>query len=204
LNGILRFLFLFFAAGAAFFSMAATGNAQPADPRTTGNDLALLRRGEVLVRTSPDPTTTPEMIQASVLIGAPAEQIWTAMNDCDRAIRFVPGLKACRVVERNGEGEIIEHRLRYSRFFPEATYSFQVRYDLLKQVSFHRLSGDLKEFWGSWRLEPLDGGQKTVVTYSVYMDPGFFVPKWIIRFMLRRDLPDLMIALRDVVQAPAP
>jgi ribosome-associated toxin RatA of RatAB toxin-antitoxin module len=114
----------------------------------------------VLVRTFPDPTTPPEMIQASILIGAPAERIWTTMNDCDRAIRFVPGLKACKVLERNAEGEIIEHRLRYSRLFPEVTYAFQARYDLLKKVSFHRLSGDLKEFRGSWKLEPWTGDKK--------------------------------------------
>ena len=87
---------------------------------------------------------------------------------------------------------------------PEVTYTFQAQYDRFKKIRFHRLSGDLKEFKGSWRLEPLEEGRKTVVIYSIYIDPGFFIPQGIIHYLLRRDLPALMAALRDEVQAQRP
>jgi ribosome-associated toxin RatA of RatAB toxin-antitoxin module len=176
----------------------------PFDPQATGGELDRLRRGEVLIRALPASEATRDVVQASVLIGAPAERVWNVMNDCDRATRFMPGLKACKVLEQNKEGEVIEHRVRYSWLFPEVTYSFQARYDPVKKVNFHRLSGDLKEFRGSWKLEPLDAGQKTLVFYSVYIDPGFFIPRGVITYLLRRDLPDMMTALREEVQTPAP
>jgi ribosome-associated toxin RatA of RatAB toxin-antitoxin module len=195
---------LCFAAASIFAAFAAAGDPQPSDPGKTGGVSVQLRRGEVPVRVLPGQPPSPDMIQASILIGAPSEKIWAIMTDCGRAIRFVPGLKACRVLESLETEEIIEHRVRYFKLLPEVVYTFLTRYDPPREIRFQFLSGDLKEFRGSWLLRPLDEGRKTVVTYSVYIDPGFFLPQWVIRYLLRRDLPGLLTALRDEVQASGP
>jgi hypothetical protein len=57
----------------------------------------------------------------------------------------------------------------------------------------------LKEIEGSWVLESMRDGNQTIVVYSVYLDPGFFIPQWLVNFTLRGDLPDLMKAIRDRV-----
>ena len=101
-------------AGVIFLSVCPAGALQSPHPGATDKDLDQLKRGEVVVKTAPDSLTRQEMIQASVLIGAPAERVWTIMNDCGRAPRFIPGLQACRVLEVTAEGDTIEHRVRYS------------------------------------------------------------------------------------------
>jgi hypothetical protein len=61
-------------------------------------------------------------------------------------------------------------------------------------VSIERISGDLRVLRGSWALQ--SDGEETVAHYAVDLAPGFWVPRWIVRAALRRDLPKMLRALR--------
>jgi len=156
-----------------------------------------LARGQVVVREEIDKRGF-KRITAAVLIQAPVEPIWNAVVDCDRAPEFVPGLKGCKVLERHANTEIIEHHVKISWLIPEVRYVFLARYDHLKRIDFHRVRGDLRSVVGSWVLQAVNP-QRTFVVYSVHIDPGFFVPQWLVRLVLKQDLPELMLALRSRV-----
>ena len=153
-----------------------------------------LELGQVVVREETDGHGL-KRVAAAVLIQAPPEQIWNVMVDCDRALEFAPGLKGCKVLERHEDSDIIEHHVKFSWLIPEVRYVFLARYDRFKRIDFHRVSGDLRALAGAWVLEPVNS-HRTLVLYSVYIDPGFFVPQWMVRLVLKRDLPELLLALR--------
>jgi hypothetical protein len=44
-------------------------------------------------------------------------------------------------------------------------------------------------------------GEYTVAHYSVELAPGFWVPHWIVRSALKRDLPKMLRALRTRAEA---
>jgi hypothetical protein len=46
----------------------------------------------------------------------------------------------------------------------------------------------------SWTLQT--DGDDTVAHYMVDLAPGFWVPHWVVRVALRRDLPKMLRALR--------
>jgi hypothetical protein len=56
------------------------------------------------------------------------------------------------------------------------------------------VSGDLKSLSVSWNLR--SDGEYTVANYVVDLAPGFWVPHWLVRGALRRDLPKMLRALR--------
>ena len=170
----------------------------------TDKELEQVRQGAVSVNARVDSADLEETIRAAIVIDAPAEKIWAVMNDCNRTPLFIPGLKACRVLEQDAEGEVIQHRFRYSWFLPEVTYTFRAHYEKFRKISFRRMAGDLKEFRGNWTLTAWEDSRKTLVVYSVFIDPGFFIPRRVVRYLLRRDLPDLMTALREEVLASGP
>ncbi|MGH8322302.1 MAG: SRPBCC family protein, partial [Steroidobacteraceae bacterium] len=66
------------------------------------------------------------------------------------------------------------------------------------------VSADLKEQEGTWMLDENSAATATIVEYEVYLDPGFWVPKAIVRHVLRRDLPAVLAALRARVEGIAP
>ena len=158
-----------------------------------------LDNGEVLVEVKQEGTPPKGMVEATILIDAPAEAIWSIMLDCDAVPTFVPGVNACKVLSAGSDWEIIEHDVKWAWLFPEITYVFRADYQKYRRIDFIRTEGDLKEMMGHWSLHPVDGGEKTIVCYSVYLDPGFLVPQWLVRYSLKNDLPEVLRALRTQV-----
>jgi hypothetical protein len=99
-------------------------------------------------------------------------------------------------LESGENWERIRHEVKWIWLFPKISYVFLAKYTPKHMISFTRVSGDLKEMRGSWRLSEIDGN-KTIVRYRVYLDPGFLVPQWLVRSSLESDLPEVLKALRQ-------
>ena len=167
------------------------------------SELGRLAKGEVVVRVEPSPGQGNERVQAAILIDGPAEPIWKIINDCQQTKEFITGLKGCRVLQQDGAGELIEHRMQISKLLPEVTYIFRAEYELHRRIDFKKRSGDLKEFEGSWVLGGITGGKpRTLVVYSLFLDAGSLLPQWAAQLILKQDLPGILLALRKRVSFP--
>jgi len=186
------------------FSWAFLGCGEEAISFPMGEEeLGRLAKGEVVVRVEPSPRKGHERVQAAILIDGPAEAIWKILNDCRQTTEFIAGLKGCRVLKRDGSGELIEHRMQISRLLPEVKYIFRAEYEPYRRIDFKRRSGDLEAFEGSWVLESFDREKpQTLVIYSLFLDAGVLLPQWAARLILKQDLPEILIALREKVAPP--
>ncbi len=162
-------------------------------------DLARLAKGEVIIREDQSSHGGGRRVQAAILIDSPVQRVWDVIIDCERAPEFMPDLKSCKFLQRTEDTAIIEQEVKVSRFLPKTTYIYRSTYQKFKRIDFKRISGDLKDLEGSWVFESVGGGQQTIVVYSVFLDPGFFAPKWLVREILRKNLPDVLLALRKWV-----
>jgi ribosome-associated toxin RatA of RatAB toxin-antitoxin module len=161
--------------------------------------LLKLKKGQVLLVGHQTGTSSKGMIEASILINAPAKSIWAVIMDCKEVPDFIPGLKACQVLESGENWNIIRQELKLIWFWPRFTYVFRADFKKYDQIDFARISGAFKEMSGTWRFEPYANGRQTIVRYSVFIDPGFFVPRWLAKRSLMADLPASMMALRKKV-----
>jgi hypothetical protein len=109
---------------------------------------------------------------------------------------LVPGLVGCNVLETapDRSWQRIRQVLDYSWYVPKLTYEIRATYDRPGRVSIERIAGDLRILRASWTLE--SDGDYTVAHYAVDLAPGFWVPHWIVRLVLKRDLPKMLRALR--------
>ena len=160
-----------------------------------------LESGDVVLSVKEDGNFNKGMVEATILIEAPAEIIWRVMIDCKEVPTFVPGINDCRVLSAGENWEIIEHDVKWTWFFPEMTYAFRAQYDKHKRIDFVRTGGDLKDMVGAWSLLATERGNKTIVCYSVYLDPGFLVPQWLVKLSLKKDLPAVLQALQKHVMS---
>ena len=163
------------------------------------SQLLQLKSGAVLVDVKQADEPSKGMVEATILIDAPAESIWQIMVNCHEIPTFVPGLKSCRVLAGGENWDIIRHEVKWIWFLPRLSYVFRTVYQHNRQIDFVKIEGDLREMKGSWRLTQLNETGQTIVRYSVYLDPGFFVPQWVVRRSLRADLPAVLTALRTEV-----
>jgi uncharacterized protein YndB with AHSA1/START domain len=164
-----------------------------------------LAAGEIVVveaGDSVDPSRPRGSVQAAVRIPATPEAVWRVMTDCRQATIFVPGLQRCHLVARAADGrwEEIEQEVRYSWLLPAVRYVFRAEYDRPRRMDFRRVSGDLKEEEGAWLLTATADGSATVVEYEVYLDPGFWIPQFLVTRTLRKDVPAVLSGLRECVE----
>lgn len=165
---------------------------------------ARLSSGAVAVRTIIGSKPSRGTVEAAIRIHASAGEIWPFITQCRYAAWLIPGLRRCRVLETAPDGSWadIEHVIRYSLFTPTMHSVFRAEFHPPYRMDFHRIGGNLKHEAGSWSLLPSAGGTTTVV-YRVSLQPGFWIPKFVVRRALHRQLPAALRSLRDHAQESA-
>ena len=140
---------------------------------------------------------------ATVRIHAAREAVWSLITSCTESLRMVPGLETCDVLDSapDHSWQTIRHVMNYSWFVPKLTYVIRANYDPPSKVSIERIGGDLRTLRCSWELTR--DGDYTIAHYSVDLAPGFWVPHWIVRSALKKDLPKMLRALRTRAEAPS-
>jgi len=194
---LIPFIFILISWSWPFIAISGENEAASA---VNEKQLSQLEDGNILVYVQRFEEQKKGMVEALVLINAPAKTIWKIMTDCPGAPTFVPGLKACKVLDSGKNWEIIRHEVKWIWFFPRISYVFRADYQINKRIDFVRIKGDLREMKGSWRLFSMDKAGQTIVRYEVYLDPSFFIPQWLVERSLMKDLPDMLDALRTKVR----
>jgi Polyketide cyclase / dehydrase and lipid transport len=179
-----------------FSVLLATGAARAANTAaeaSAGNDIA--------ISVSLDTAEQSGSASAIVRIHATRETVWSLITSCPESLRMVPGLEICDVQETapDQSWQKIRHVMNYSWYVPKVTYVIRATYDRPAKVSIERISGDLRILRGSWELQ--SDGDYTIAHYAVDLAPGFWVPNWIVRAVLRKDLPKMLRALRSRAEA---
>ena len=160
-------------------------------------------QGDIEVGVVLDPAEQTGSAIATVLIHAHREVVWSLITNCAEALTMVPGLVGCEIPETapDRSWQRIRHVLDYSWFVRKLTYQMLATYDKPSEVSIERVSGDLSTLKVSWNLK--SDGDYTIARYKIGLDPGFWVPRWLVRGALKRDLPKMLRALRTRAESLA-
>jgi uncharacterized protein YndB with AHSA1/START domain len=185
-------------------ALLACAGAGAQDWTLSAEDMALLDRREVLLPPDPNHERGDGNFRAAIEIDAPAERVFRTMTDCAQALKFVPNLTRCSVLETapDGSWQVILHEVSYEWFVPRASYVFRAEYEPFTRVRFSAVRGDFDVNEGVWELIARRDGAATVVTYRARVVPRFFVPRWLALASLKRDLPELLQGLRARCEAP--
>jgi hypothetical protein len=156
---------------------------------------------EIEISVSLDPAEQSGSASATVRIHASREIVWSLITSCAESLRMVPGLEVCDVLEtaQDQSWQRIRHVMNYSWYVPKLTYVLRATYDPPTKVTIERVGGDLRMLRCSWELR--NDGDYTIARYMVDLAPGFWVPNWIVRTALRKDLPKMLSALRSRAEA---
>ncbi len=182
--------------------LAATAFA--ADFELTADERAVVERGDVVLRTTAvDGTQSRDVVRAAVRIAAPPTQVFRIMTDCTQALAFVPHLKRCTVLETapDRSWQLIAQRLDYGWYAPALDYVIRADYVLDRSVVMRQVRGDFVVNEGRWELEPQSDGLHTLLTYQIHAVPPSYVPAWLQRRSVVRELPAMLRALRARAEA---
>jgi len=191
----------FFKKSAAALVLAASVSSSLSSPvlLATGNSAAQAK--------SHHENLSEEMIHgktytvARVSIKSSPEKVFQILADYDNAPKVFPQLKKSKLIQDHGTSKIVKHVLAPSGVPGTYEYTVEVKESAPHSLEWHRISGAFKQVDGYWKLEPLDGGHTTLVTYASYVDGGLFLPQALVRRQCRIDMPGVMATLKAQAEA---
>jgi len=159
-----------------------------------------LEQGKVVVGLKDVGST--KFVTGKILINESPEKVWPIMvNPFEFRGRISPRVKKVEMVTDEPNLSVMKMTMDTSPlpFLPQLSYTVESRYEKTEKgghIEFRRVGGMIRDFRGYWDMAPADGGSKTELTYSMYIDPGFFVPQFIVREGVKGELPRTLTALR--------
>ena len=131
------------------------------------------------------------------VVKASPDLVWQILTNYSIQTSIFHNLKKCQVLTDKGSVKVIHHQVHPSGVPNTFDYDIEIHEVARKSMEWHRLGGDFREVEGFWKLEPVEGGRSTLVTYASYINGGFFIPQVLIKRQARIDMPAVMLALKD-------
>lgn len=195
----------------ALAAVLAAPAARALDVKSPGPDWTEANRTDDLVIFTKDVEKGRKLVAVSEIDAAP-EVIFKVVGDFDNYADFMPYVKESRVLSRKGDRELTAYTLLELPLVSERDYALLVSFTKGTPEN----GGVFKTEWtakpqaqperegvvrvvlndGSWTLEPLDGGKRTRVTYTLLTHPGGSIPNWIANKSNTTAIPDLFAAIR--------
>ena len=134
--------------------------------------------------------------RVQVLVRAPAQSVWNVIASCEQSYVFVDGLKRCELVEDDGDRVLVHQVVKKGWLVPTQDFVFESRRVPYSEIQFELVEGNLKAMEGSWQF--LDTPDGLVVDYRIRVRPGLPVPGFIVSYVMRRGMPDLVACIRGL------
>lgn len=132
--------------------------------------------------------------RARMLIHAPVESIWNVIISCESAFIYVKGMEHCEVLEDDGGRGLVRQVVDPSWIMPKMDYVFESVRDPYREIRFQRISGDLDVLEGYWIFTTVSEG--LLVDYEARVKPSIPAPRWLVRYTVKRSMPDLLACIR--------
>jgi coenzyme Q-binding protein COQ10 len=198
---------LFFA-----FCLPSLVTPAPADDETinvdsflTADNLDRLNEGEVLLTSQSFPTADGSMRARGVavaLVNRPAADVWSYLPDFENYPVFMPRLVSAKTYRKEGNVVGVEFKLKV--LLTTVTYSLLHTIDPERGVLVLRLDTsrehDIRDTSGQWLVRP-HGADQTLLAHSVVLDTGFAVPRVIEDYLTKRDLPNVVRAMKRRIES---
>jgi hypothetical protein len=193
--GFLAGVTLALAAGA----QAALGQADP-DLGWVDRDAVAAR--EILVNAERGDRPLTVLVRIAAEVDAPPTDIWKILTACEIAPEYVPNVVSCKKVEEldDGRADLFVQTIKPIFFLPTFEHVFRLDYTPYTRIDVHRVSGPIAYMEGSWWLLPQESG-RILLVYQVAVDPGLPIPRFLVRATMKRDLPKIMMAVRERAEA---
>lgn len=162
-------------------------------------DQAKLRAGETVVWTQSLRPREPKRVSvlSAILLPVPLKDAWAVVDDKEGACEYISDLEKCRILEKNGNEELVEQTTRPPGAPRSFTYRLRHEASFPTRMDFRRESGDLRDIEGSWIFDQVDSGTRTLLIYALHIDAGVLVPQRLIRRSQEKQLPAVLVAIRE-------
>ncbi len=195
----------------AMFPASSSSSLGALDVKSPGPDWKEAYHRNELVIFTRDVEAGHEIIAVSE-VDAPPVTIFNVVSDFEHYPDFMPYVVESRVLSRKNDDEVITYARVAPPFVSERDYPLKV--SMMRGSASN--GGIFKVEWiaypeaqpeiegvvriklneGSWIAEPLDGGKRTRLTYTVLTNPGGLIPDFVVSMSNTVAIPELFEAVK--------
>jgi hypothetical protein len=145
-------------------------------------------------------------------VDAPPEAVYKVVTDFESYPKYMPYTKELKILRRLSTTEMITYQLLALPWVSDRDFYLQVKLSPGSAAT----GGVFKSQWfavpdyraeregvvrmrvneGSWTFEPLDGGKRTRIVYSLLTNLGGSIPNWLVNRSNINVIPNLFKAVR--------
>ena len=181
-------------------ALVSTRSSGAATKDLSDDEMARLKRGEVLLQTIQD-EKPGAAARVTALFHTNAQAIWDIIGYCKYEYIYMQGLKYCEMLDGDQFHMTMRHRLRSSWYTPTLDFTFEANREPGGDGEAHLIDGDLKILEGSWKFSPLADDNNVIVVHEIRIQPKLPAPGWLVRRNLQRDLPAMLACIRGLARA---
>jgi len=173
------------------------------EPDLSWLDRATLDRGDVQVLAEPSEHDGVVRMRFAVKVSAPLTRLWDVLKDCPASAEYTPNIVSCRSLETldDGRAELFTQTIKIAFFVPSFEHVFRLDYHPYTHIGVHRVRGPIDLLDGNWWLVPQDDGAILLMN-ELGLNVGLPVPRFIVRAAMRREVPKMLLGIRDHSQKP--
>ena len=180
----------------AFFLMQ-TADAASSYP---DDEVTRMQSGEILLKTIHS-EQSGGAARVSAVFHTDVDSIWNIIGYCKYEFVYVRGLESCGVLVPGLTLTRKRQRVKSHWYVPAIEFTFEARRTSSTHGEFRLVEGDLKVMEGQWDFQPVTDGGSVMVTHEIRIQPKLPAPRWLVRRVLSKDLPDMMACIRGLAQA---
>lgn len=165
-----------------------------------GSEMQRLQAGEILAQTIHE-EKSGGAARVTALFHADADAIWNVIGYCENEFIYVRGLEVCEVLVPGLQYIKKHHRVNTNWYTPTLDFVFEARRTSPTHGDFNLVEGDLKVLEGQWDFQPSAAGEGLVVTHDIRIQSRLPAPRWLVRRVLKNDLPDMLACVRGMAGA---
>lgn len=144
-------------------------------------------------------------IFAKIEIPYPLEQVWQVITDYEVFAEFIPNMTESRLLAHPTGGIRLEQVRTKSLIGMKisARSVVDIKEKFPHEVHYQLIEGDLKEFFGNWRLKAEKSSEDKVgveLIYDFLVLPKPMIPSPIFQHFLSNDIPASLLAVRQRVE----
>ena len=145
----------------------------------------LLRKGELIFLDNTRPGE-PQFVTAVALFNAPIAEVFSTITDYAHYAGNIPQTTEVKVLQKKGNVWDVRYKVefKFSILSEHADYTLRQVLDPPRSITWTRIAGNLDTVEGSWKLVPIDNGNKTIGFYRVYNDISSL--GFLIKYMLEK------------------
>lgn len=167
-------------------------------PQPADDNMARLRAGEILLLEA-NGESAGGSVHLQFLSHGPAKSVWDVLLSCESAFVFVDGIRVCDRLEDSGDRYLIHQVVDRGWLIPQQDFVVEFQREPYRELRFNLDEGNLRELEGSWRFTETPDG--VLVDHRIRIVPAVPAPRFLVRWSIRRDLPDLAACVRGLAAA---